>query len=736
MLSVAFRKGNPRLHVVDERSKPRSIGADELSEPPHAVGTVELPEPYNPQQPRLPAPGGRGAPPGAHQPPRRRRSTTSRRRSTRPSSPPRRTPWPTAPTARPTSAALIQAERVARELDDLAAAGAGPHRVARPPVRPRAAPARGLGLPRRLGAHGLRRGAGPHLPRVRPARRRGHDHRAARRPRRPVAGRAGVVLHLRAPRAGTGHPTRGSRPRRSARGSSSCAGSPTTWPPTRRPPASRRPAPPDAGFVHLAHAWAAGDGLAPRARGRGALGRRLRAEREAAHRPAPRHRRRRTGRRPPPPGPARPPRRCTAAWSRPAPPSRSTRPEGSRLCRSRRVSPGASPGRCPATAWSCAPTPRRAPSSPRHGEPASRSRRSGCSAATCAAPSAAPATRPACAPTRPCSCPSTSARCSSTAGSTGSWPTSSARHGWWRGRVVAAMNAEFLGDVGRRAPRPPQRRPSRRPRRRPALRRAAPGASPAQARHPRARTRGSTSATRPPCSSSFDRPTPVYLDGAAPRRPRQGRCRSGSNPTPSSASCSAALPRPVAVGTAPTATGRRSDGHRCAEGDNVPCRPGSSTSRPARIGSARSTHPPVGRRRRGGAARSPAPSTTWTCGSPGAGRGRRCPTCPAATWPASSRRWATASTGWAVGDEVVVNPAVAPLEAIVASATTRRSAAASRSSASSAGAATPSAWSCPLATSSPARPGARGRSAPPTRWPPSPRGGCSSGPGWRRASAA
>jgi ATP-dependent RNA helicase HelY len=48
VLSVAFRKGNPRLHVVDERSKPRSVGADELSEPPHALGTVELPEPYNP----------------------------------------------------------------------------------------------------------------------------------------------------------------------------------------------------------------------------------------------------------------------------------------------------------------------------------------------------------------------------------------------------------------------------------------------------------------------------------------------------------------------------------------------------------------------------------------------------------------------------------------------------------------------------------------------------------------
>jgi ATP-dependent RNA helicase HelY len=48
VLSVAFRKGNPRLHVVDERSKPRTIGADELVDPPRAVGTVELPEPYNP----------------------------------------------------------------------------------------------------------------------------------------------------------------------------------------------------------------------------------------------------------------------------------------------------------------------------------------------------------------------------------------------------------------------------------------------------------------------------------------------------------------------------------------------------------------------------------------------------------------------------------------------------------------------------------------------------------------
>ncbi len=48
VLSVAFRKGSPRLHLIDERSRPRTLGADELVEPPRAVGTVELPLPYNP----------------------------------------------------------------------------------------------------------------------------------------------------------------------------------------------------------------------------------------------------------------------------------------------------------------------------------------------------------------------------------------------------------------------------------------------------------------------------------------------------------------------------------------------------------------------------------------------------------------------------------------------------------------------------------------------------------------
>ncbi len=48
VLSVAVRKGVPRISAVDDRSKLGTIRADELVDPPRAVGTVELPEPYNP----------------------------------------------------------------------------------------------------------------------------------------------------------------------------------------------------------------------------------------------------------------------------------------------------------------------------------------------------------------------------------------------------------------------------------------------------------------------------------------------------------------------------------------------------------------------------------------------------------------------------------------------------------------------------------------------------------------
>ncbi|MGV3760453.1 MAG: DEAD/DEAH box helicase [Actinomycetota bacterium] len=48
VLSVAFRKGSPKLHLVDERSKARVLGGEELDEAPRALGSVELPAPYNP----------------------------------------------------------------------------------------------------------------------------------------------------------------------------------------------------------------------------------------------------------------------------------------------------------------------------------------------------------------------------------------------------------------------------------------------------------------------------------------------------------------------------------------------------------------------------------------------------------------------------------------------------------------------------------------------------------------
>ena len=62
---------------------------------------------------------------------------------------------------------------------------------------------------------------------------------------------------------------------------------------------------PDPGFVGLAHSWAAGDGARRRPRRRRAVGRRLRAQREAAHRPAPPARRRRRPTRPRRPSAAR-----------------------------------------------------------------------------------------------------------------------------------------------------------------------------------------------------------------------------------------------------------------------------------------------------------------------------------------------------------------------------------------------------------------------------------------------
>ena len=50
VLSVAYRKGSPRLHTVDEKGKPHTMRSDALEGPPSAVGQVDLPVPYNPNK--------------------------------------------------------------------------------------------------------------------------------------------------------------------------------------------------------------------------------------------------------------------------------------------------------------------------------------------------------------------------------------------------------------------------------------------------------------------------------------------------------------------------------------------------------------------------------------------------------------------------------------------------------------------------------------------------------------
>jgi ATP-dependent RNA helicase HelY len=48
VLSVAWRKGSPRLSTVDERARVRTFGVADLSAPLQALGKVELPKPYTP----------------------------------------------------------------------------------------------------------------------------------------------------------------------------------------------------------------------------------------------------------------------------------------------------------------------------------------------------------------------------------------------------------------------------------------------------------------------------------------------------------------------------------------------------------------------------------------------------------------------------------------------------------------------------------------------------------------
>jgi ATP-dependent RNA helicase HelY len=53
VMSVAWRKGGPKLHLLDERGRGRMVGVADLDAVPVAVGSIELPAPYNPNNRRF-----------------------------------------------------------------------------------------------------------------------------------------------------------------------------------------------------------------------------------------------------------------------------------------------------------------------------------------------------------------------------------------------------------------------------------------------------------------------------------------------------------------------------------------------------------------------------------------------------------------------------------------------------------------------------------------------------------
>jgi ATP-dependent RNA helicase HelY len=130
VLSVAYRKGNPRLHVIDERSVPHNVSAQELDEPPHAVGQIDLPVPYNPnhrgfQQQVAAALRRHRMPPAKGGRPRRggRDDQSSRPGADRPEDAAlvaaMAHPVADCPDRDAHLRAAVQAERVGRELEDL-----------------------------------------------------------------------------------------------------------------------------------------------------------------------------------------------------------------------------------------------------------------------------------------------------------------------------------------------------------------------------------------------------------------------------------------------------------------------------------------------------------------------------------------------------------------------------------------------------------------------------------------
>jgi ATP-dependent RNA helicase HelY len=126
VLSVATRKGRPKVHAVDDRGAPRTLGSDDLDEPPHALGSVDLPVPYNPhargfqhqvgallRRARVASPGRRGSADGDGRDGRPPDGVDAALRAAAAH------PVADCPDRDAHLRAAVQAERVARDLEDL-----------------------------------------------------------------------------------------------------------------------------------------------------------------------------------------------------------------------------------------------------------------------------------------------------------------------------------------------------------------------------------------------------------------------------------------------------------------------------------------------------------------------------------------------------------------------------------------------------------------------------------------
>jgi ATP-dependent RNA helicase HelY len=127
VLSVAFRKGHPRLHLVDERSRPRTISAGDLHTAPRALGTIELPVPYNPNNRAFQHQVGESLRRARLQPAGRVDEPPSPERAERDVAFAAAEAHPVAdcPDRDAHVRAAVQSERVAHELDDLVSQGRG-----------------------------------------------------------------------------------------------------------------------------------------------------------------------------------------------------------------------------------------------------------------------------------------------------------------------------------------------------------------------------------------------------------------------------------------------------------------------------------------------------------------------------------------------------------------------------------------------------------------------------------